>query len=88
MSTRKKFVLFNVGLLAGIFISIFLAPPDTPVWLWATISVVVLAVMNFLTLRRLKTASTERKSSVGSTVVITLGVLVLLLDLVYRYLNR
>ena len=88
MSTWKRILLLNGGMLIGIFVSIFLTPPDTPVWLWATISVVVMAVMNFLALRRLRMPDAKPKSSLSRTIVIWLGVLVLLLDLAYRYLSR
>lgn len=88
MSTWKKIVLLNVGLFGGIFLSIFLAPPETPVWLWAAISVILVAVMNYLAWRRLKGANVERKSSLETNAVIAFGVLVLLLDLIFRYIKR
>jgi len=88
MSTRKKLVLFNAAMLVGLFISIFIAPPETPVWLWAAISVIFVAVMNYLALQRLKRAGVERRSAFGTNAIIAFGVLVLLLDLIFRFLNR
>jgi hypothetical protein len=36
MSKTKKLVIANVSALIGIAISIFLVPPNTPLWIWAS----------------------------------------------------
>jgi hypothetical protein len=88
MSAWKKVALVNVGGLLGIGISFFVVPPNTPLWIWATVSVVCLAVFNYLIIRRLQKSTGERKIGSASSIVIWLGVVVLLLELVFRYWRR
>ena len=88
MSTWKKVALVNGGWVIGIVISLFVVPPGTPLWLWATVSGLVLAVLNYLFFGRQRRATDERKIGATTTVVGTLGVLVLLLELIFRYVHR
>jgi hypothetical protein len=90
MSTWKRVVLVNCGGLAGIAISLFMVSPQTPVWLWAAVSVAVLALLNYLFFGWRRTAgdSGGTKSGAKTTAIIAFGVVVLLLDLILRYLYR
>ena len=78
----------NVGGLVGIGVSIFIVPPETPLWIWATASMVCLAVFNYLLIRRLQKSTGASKVSSAPSIVIWLGVVVLLLEVVLRYWLR
>jgi protein-S-isoprenylcysteine O-methyltransferase Ste14 len=86
MSTWKKVTLVNVGCVVGIGVSLLLVPPNTRLWVWATLSLVVLAGFNFFLLRHLKTNTGERRA--GPHIVMWLGVVALMIDLVARYWRR
>jgi hypothetical protein len=88
MSTWKKVALVNGGWVIGIVISLFVVPPSTPLWLWATVSGLVLAVLNYLFFGQQRRATSGRKIGPMATVVGGLGVLVLLLELIFRYVHR
>lgn len=88
MSLWKKIVLVNGGVLGGIVISLFIVPPNTPLRVWATVAILSTVVLNYLLLRRRQTANGKPISRTGSTVIIALGFVVLLLDLILRYLHR
>ncbi|HEV2401993.1 MAG TPA: hypothetical protein VGS27_33990 [Candidatus Sulfotelmatobacter sp.] len=89
MPTWKKALVVNVGGVIGIAISLFIVPAQTSLWLWAIVAVAVLTVLNFVFLvwRRKDRNDPQRKPS-RSTVVICLGCIVLLVDLVLRYLHH
>jgi hypothetical protein len=87
MSTWKKIVIVNGGGLSGIVISLFIVPAGTPLWLWAAISGIVLALLNYLFLRAKGRNPMKPKTTV-STAIVLIGVGVLLLDLIWRYLHR
>ena len=89
MSTRKKLVVINISGLIGIIVSLFIAPPATPLWLWALTSTIVLALFNYVALtgRRKPQDDSDRNGSWG-TVVIASGFGVLLLELALRYLHK
>jgi len=73
----------------GVLISLFIVPPSTPIWLWATVSAAFLLVLNCYLLFRAKAETTgERKVGFGSTLVGGVGVLILLLELLSRFLHR
>ena len=88
MSTWKKVTLVNGGWLIGIAISLFIVPPNTPLWLWATVSGTVLAVMNYFFFGRQRGIASERKVGLMGTVVGGAGLIVLLLELIFRYRQR
>jgi len=88
MSLWKKIALVNSGGLVGIIISLFIVSPRTPLWVWAVVSAAALAVLNYVCFGWRRTASSDAKSGAKSTVIIALGVVVLVLDLVLRYLDR
>jgi membrane protein implicated in regulation of membrane protease activity len=88
MGTWKKVALLNVGCLLGIGVSLFIVPPSTPLWIWATASVVWLAVFNYFLIRRLQKGTGERKVGHTPTIGIWLCVVVLLGELVFRYWHR
>lgn len=89
MPTWKKALVVNVGGVIGVAISLFIVPAQTSLWLWAIVAVAVLTVLNFVFLvwRRKDRNDPQRKPS-RSTVVICLGCVVLLVDLVLRYLRH
>src|SRR5436309_14017648 len=73
----------------GVLISLFIVPPSTPVWLWATVSAAFLLVLKCYLLFRLKRKTTgEREVGFRSTLVRSVGVLILLLELLSRFLHR
>ena len=88
MSIWKKIALVNSGGLVGIVISLFIISPQTPLWLWAMVSAAALATLNYVCFGWRRTASGGSKSGAKSTVIIALGLVVLLLDLILRYLHR
>jgi hypothetical protein len=88
MSRWKKVALVNVGGLLGIGLSLFIVPPQTPLWIWATLSVLCLAVFNCFLFRRLRRSTSERKADSKSGVVIWLAFVLLVLELVFRYWHR
>jgi hypothetical protein len=61
---------------------------QTPLWLWAAVSAAALGVLNYVCFGWRQTASGGSKSGAKSTVIIALGAVVLLLDLILRYLHR
>jgi hypothetical protein len=88
MSTWKKIALVNGGGLVGIIISLFIISLQTPLWLWVVVSAAALAVLNYVCFGWRRTVSGGSKSGAKSTVIIALGLVVLLADLILRYLHR
>jgi len=81
--------MVNAGWLIGIGISLFIAPPATPFWLWATISLVVFVGMNYVFFGR------KQRKTIGQggkralpTAIGFMGVAVLLLEVILRYFHR
>ena len=85
MSSWKNVALVNVGGLLGIGVSLFIVPPNTPLWIWATASVACLAALNYFLIRRLQKSADERTVRPTANIVMWLGVIVLLVELVFRY---
>ena len=86
MSLWKKIVVVNGGALVGVFISLFIVSPHTPLWLWAAVSGGWVAALNYLFFGRKQRAG-ERMSGTEITVRLALGGVVLLLGLILRYLR-
>jgi hypothetical protein len=84
----KVIVLVNVGGLIGVGISLFTVPPRTPLWLWATLSGLVLVIFNWLLFRRRRLATEGSKSPLTTIVVGSIGVVVLVVELIFRYRHR
>lgn len=85
----QKFTVLNVGILLGIVASNFMLPSNTPAWLWAAISIVVIITMNYLLVRKLRSAAgTPREQVKGSTVIIAVGFLIVLIDMLVRLAHR
>jgi hypothetical protein len=84
----RRVLLINMGLLAGISISLFIVPQNTPLWIWVVSSLAFLVAMNYAQFawhstiaRRTNDARTKRAVIIG-----LLGILFLILDLIYsRY---
>lgn len=89
MKTWQRFGAVNAGALAGIFVSIFFLPPATPVWVWAIVAVVALAMLNYVLIRKVKTpqAPTPGKQKVV-TIIVFVGFLLFLIDMALRYTGR
>ncbi len=89
MSTRKKLLLVNISGIIGIFVSLFIAPPKTPLRLWALMSAIVLALFNYLALsRRWKPQDVSNESRSWGIAVVAFGFGVLLLELTLRYFHK
>jgi hypothetical protein len=88
MSTWKKVVLVNGGGLAGIVLFLFIVSTQTPLWLWATLSGVALAVLNYVCFGWRRETREGPNTGAKSTAIIVLGLPVLLLDLILRYMHR
>jgi hypothetical protein len=89
MTTRKRLVIVNASALVGIFISLFTVPPRTPLWMWASISMIVTGVLNYVVLTRApKLGETSQRGSTWSTVVIVFGFGLLILELALRFLHH
>lgn len=84
----KMIVLANVGGLAGVGISLFTVPPSTPLWLWATLSGLVLVIFNWLLFKRRRVVTGDPKPRLTSIVVVSVGVVILLVELMSRYWRR
>ena len=85
MSSWKKVALVNMGGLLGVAGSLFILPPNTPLWIWATASVVCLAALNYFLIRRLRKSTGERTVRPTANIVMWLGIVVLLMELAFRY---
>lgn len=88
MVAWKKVAVVNVGGLLGIGVSLYTVPPTTPLWIWATASVVCLAVLNYFLIRRLQRGTGERRFSSGSRILMWSCVFVLFMELVFRFWHR
>lgn len=88
MPTWKKALLVNGGGVIGIAMSLFIVPAQTSFWLWVVVAVTVLMVLNYIFLIWRRTGEGDQGKPNRSTVLIFVGCIVLLLDLVLRYLHR
>lgn len=89
MTIRRKFILWNLGLLVGVFASIFMAPENTPVWLWAIICAAVIGIMNCLAVARLRNRHPKPPNdATGSRVIVATGFVVFLVILIFRLTHR
>jgi hypothetical protein len=57
MSGWKKVVLINGACLTGIGSSLFMVPPKTPLWLWATVAGLAVLLLNYLFFGRKRNAA-------------------------------
>jgi hypothetical protein len=87
MKAWKKYAAINVGMCVGLFISIFVAPENTPLWVWAAIACTFLAVMNYRLFRRLRKGQNPQSTGTGWGITIVCLVL-FLLDLILNRLAR
>lgn len=81
MSDWKRFVLLNIAALIGIGASLFMAPGNTPFWLWAVIAVVFLSVWNVLLFRQ-RGRGSDRAGRSMRTIMAVLGLALLIVDLI------
>jgi len=88
MTKWKKVALLNGGWIAGIIISLFLVPSNTSFALWAMTAAVILAGLNYLSFGRQRSANGARKIGLRNTILGSLALALLLLELIFRYLRR
>ena len=93
MSSRKIWpvlVLTNFAAFVGIVSSIFVLPGNIRFWLWATNSLMILALINYFTVTTLKKRDSRDRTPQSKTVTaITLGgFLLFILDLLYGFMHR
>ena len=87
MPTWKKALLVNAGGVIGVAISLFIVPAQTSFWLWVVVSVTILLVLNHVFFFWRQTGHSDQEKPSRSTLVICLGCIVLLVDLMLRYLH-
>jgi hypothetical protein len=87
MKAWKKYAAANVGMCIGLFISIFIAPENTPLWVWAVIACSFLAVMNYLLFRRLQKGQNSQSRGTSWEIAVA-GLVLLLLDLILTRFAR
>jgi hypothetical protein len=86
MTPWKRFLLLNGSAVAGLAVSLFVVPDNTPLWVWIVASMVVLTVLNVSLVLRKK--SGEIPSLKARTVVIVAAVVFLALDVILSRLFR
>jgi len=87
MKLWKGIALVNGASLIGICFALFIVPPHTPLWLFATIAGVVVLVMNFVFIRRFRQSDSHRQNTKAITAGIITGFFFLILDLVLTRLR-
>ena len=84
MPRWKVLTLVNTCFVAGAGISIFVLPPETPVWLWAIGAVLFAVALNLIVLGRLRAREGSKTRPIVSTLVIIGTFLILVAELVLR----
>jgi uncharacterized YccA/Bax inhibitor family protein len=89
MKTWQTYSLMNLAALAGIAISLFIVPGETPFWIWAACSALGLALCNLLIyFRAVRRRNATSASAKREWVVALFGLAFLIIDLVLsRFLN-
>jgi len=86
----QKFTLLNIGLGLGLFVSLFVIPARTSVWLLVGLFITIIVTMNYLLfvkLRKIENGETT-KDTRFSTVIIYAGFFIFVLDLVFRLVHH
>lgn len=88
--TWQKFTLLNVGMVLGLFVSLFVVPRTTPIWFLAVLFSAIIGTMNYLLFMRLRKAAggEPAKDARLSSVIIFVGFLIFVLDLVFRQIGH
>lgn len=84
MSTWKKFALVNGALLVGTLTFLFIVPPETPLWLYATLTGVAVVAFNLMLLRPRQNKDNRRGDSSKDIAIAIVGLLIIILDLLWR----
>ena len=84
----KRLLLVNVCGAIGVFASIFILPSNTRFWLWAAVSAIVLLILNYLAFSRARSGAANEKVTPAATTVAFLGVFILVIELVLRYVFK
>jgi hypothetical protein len=84
--TWQKFTVMNVGIVVGLFVSLFVIPATTSIDLLVVICGVFIATMNYLLFARLRKVAggEEIRDTRLSTIVIVVGFVIFVLDVVLR----
>lgn len=88
MRTWKMIGAVNGGALIGFVISLFIVPPRTPVWMWMTFCAAFLLLINYIFFVRKRKNTVDGQAGRTGTVVVTIGFLILLVELLVRFLTR
>ena len=83
MNVWKRVLWVNVGLVVGFVASMFIVPPETPLW-WVIAPLIALgAILNLVALigRREKSQMASSQSGFRSNLVIGLGFFLFLADI-------
>ncbi|MGH9715727.1 MAG: hypothetical protein ACRD4R_03225 [Candidatus Acidiferrales bacterium] len=89
-SAWQKYAVLNAGMVLGCLASVFMLPGSTPVWIWVSVCVAVIAMMNFFAFTRLR-KDNKKQSSSGSrftTAVVFVGFLIFALDLAFHLIHH
>jgi predicted membrane channel-forming protein YqfA (hemolysin III family) len=88
--TWQKFTLLNISLVLGLIASLFVVPGNTPLGWLAVVFGASVAVMNCLLFARLRKPTGRESASDSrlSTVIVSAGVVIFLLDLLLTYIHR
>jgi uncharacterized membrane protein YfcA len=88
MARWKLLCIVNVAAVVGLIAAtVFLIPPQTPLWIWAISSVAVLVVLNLTFWHKTKSAQPRRSDSAAVTIII-LGFIFFLLDIIFHHYIR
>jgi len=88
MKTWKRFAVINVGILAGVGLSLIVVLPNTPFWLWAMIATVVVAVFNFFLYKKQRRPSTNPKVEPLPAIIVWICTAFFLLEVAFHLFHR
>jgi hypothetical protein len=88
--TWQKFTLLNVGMVLGLFASLFVIPRNTAIWILVVLFSAIVGTMNYLLFMRLrKTAGGKSAKDTGlSSVILFVGFLIFVLDFLLRLVGH
>jgi branched-subunit amino acid ABC-type transport system permease component len=88
MTGRKKIIVLNLAWLAGIGLSIFIVPDNTPFWLWVAIALATIAILNFLLYRRLTKPLGAPRPEPLPTIIVWICTAFCLLDVIFHLFHH
>jgi hypothetical protein len=86
MKNWHRIAIVNVASLAGIFVSLFLVPNNTPFWWWAAVGTVLIITINVLLFIRGKRAAPKPDPSRArlQTAAAIVSLLILILEFWFK----